>query len=64
VKVATKLQFNRALLREQIEVRTVGGVVTLSGTVSSHEHRALAERIASEVSGVVRVNNSLKVGGQ
>jgi len=62
MKVSTKLQFNRALLREQIEVRTVGGVVTLSGTVSSHANRELAAKVASEVSGVVRVNNALTVG--
>jgi len=62
MKVATKLQFNRALIREQIDVRTVGGVVTLSGTVSSSANRELAAKIASEVSGVVRVNNTLTVG--
>jgi serine/threonine protein kinase/osmotically-inducible protein OsmY len=62
MKVSTKLQFNRALLREQIEVRTVGGVVTLSGTVSSETKRELAAKVASEVSGVIRVNNTLKVG--
>ncbi|MCZ7566340.1 MAG: protein kinase [Burkholderiales bacterium] len=64
MKVATKLQFSRALMREQIDVRTVGGVVTLSGSVASHENRALAERIASGVSGVVRVQNALRVAGE
>jgi len=64
LKVASKLQFDRQLYKEQIATDVSGGVVTLTGTVSTAEKRALAGKVASEVSGVVRVNNNLKVAGQ
>jgi osmotically-inducible protein OsmY len=64
LKVASKLQFNRELLKEQITTKVSGGVVTLTGTVSTHAKRELAGKIAAQVSGVVRVNNDLKVAGQ
>ena len=63
-KVASKLQFNRQLYKEQITSDVSGGVVTLTGTVSSAAKRELAENVVREVSGVVRVNNKLKVAGQ
>jgi len=62
--VASKLQFNRELYKEQITADVSGGVVTLTGTVSTQAKRELAEKVAREVSGVVRVNNKLKVAGQ
>jgi serine/threonine protein kinase/osmotically-inducible protein OsmY len=64
LKVASKLQFNRELLKEQITTKVSAGVVTLTGTVSTQAKRELAEKVAGEVSGVVRVNNNLKVAGQ
>ncbi len=64
LKVASKLQFNRDLFKEQIVADVSGGVVTLTGTVSTQEKREMAGRVAGEVSGVVRVNNNLKVAGQ
>ena len=64
VKVSTKLQFTKALMREKIAVSGKRGTVTLSGNVSSASHVALAGRIASEVEGVTCVNNLLKVGPQ
>jgi len=64
LKVASKLQFNRELYKEQITADVSGGVVTLTGTVSTQAKRALAEKVAREVSGVVRVNNKLKIAGQ
>jgi osmotically-inducible protein OsmY len=64
IKVASKLQFNRDLYKEQITAKVSGGVVTLTGTVSTQAQRDLAGTVAGEVSGVVRVNNDLKVAGQ
>jgi len=63
-KVAAKLQFTRALLQEAITTKVSGGVVTLTGTVSTPEKRELAAKVVSEVAGVVRVNNDLRVAGQ
>lgn len=62
IKVATRLQWNKALLREKIDVKVTGGVATLSGNVSIREHVALAGRIAAETEGVSCVNNMLTVG--
>lgn len=62
LKVASKLQFNKTLLREKIHVKAVGGIVSLSGNVSSKDHIALAGKLAAEVQGVQCVNNFLKVG--
>jgi hypothetical protein len=62
IKVGSKLQFNKALLRETIDVKSSGGIVTLSGNVSTPEQIELAAKLASEVSGVLCVNNFLKVG--
>jgi hyperosmotically inducible protein len=46
-----------------IDVDANQGVVSLSGTVTSEASRAKAAEIARGVSGVVRVENQLKVGG-
>lgn len=62
MKLSTKLQFNKALLREKIEVKVSGGIATLSGNVSSPEHIALAAKLAAETDGIHCVNNFLKVG--
>ena len=64
LKVASKLQFNRELYKEQITADVSGGVVTLTGTVSTPAKRELAGKIAGEVSGVVRVDNNLKVASE
>lgn len=61
-KVAAKLQFNKALLREKIDVKTTAGVVTLSGNVTAKGQIALAGKLAAQVSGVRAVNNYLQVG--
>ncbi len=61
-KVSAKLQFNRSLAREQIDVKSSGGVVTLSGNVLSHDRIALAGKVAGDVGGVRCVINLLKVG--
>lgn len=62
IKLSSSLQFNKALLREKIEVRVRGGVATLNGSVSSEEHAILAGRLAAEASGINCVNNLLQVG--
>lgn len=61
-KVAVKLQFSKALLREKIDVKTSGGVVTLSGNVSTKDKIALAVKLARQVSGVRSVTSYLQVG--
>lgn len=62
IKVTSKLKFNKALLRENIQTRTNGGIVMLYGNVSTAEHAKLAAKLASEVGGVRCVNNYLVVG--
>jgi osmotically-inducible protein OsmY len=62
LKVSTKLQFNKKLLREKIDVKANQGIVTLSGSVSSAELVSLAGQLAAETSGVVKVINGLRVG--
>ena len=64
MKVVSKLQFNRQLMREKIDVKANQGIVTLSGNVSSAELAALAGKLAAEASGVLKVNNALRVGAQ
>ena len=44
-----------------IDVNTTGGLVTLAGTVNSHEEVAKAMRIALETDGVVKVISTLQV---
>jgi serine/threonine protein kinase/osmotically-inducible protein OsmY len=64
IEVATKLQFNRELFKEEITANVLGGVVTLTGTVSTQAKRELAGKVVREVAGVLGVNNNLKVAGQ
>ena len=47
-----------------ISIRSYKGVVTLSGTVSSHVPRERAGRIAKATDGVVAVNNLLVVAAE
>jgi serine/threonine-protein kinase len=63
-KVAAKLQFNRELFKEEITAKVSGGVVTLTGTVSTQAKRELAGKVVREVAGVLGVNNNLEVAGQ
>lgn len=62
IKVSTKLQFNKKLLRTVIKVEAHDGVVSLSGNVPSKDLIAEAERTAKAVEGVRGVKNYLKVG--
>lgn len=61
-KLSTKLRWNKALMRENIQTKVNGGIATLSGTVSTLEFSRLAARLASEVNGVRCVSNQLVVG--
>jgi hypothetical protein len=61
-KLSTKLKWNKALMRENIQTKVNGGIATLSGTVSTLEFSRLAARLAAEVTGVRCVSNQLIVG--
>ena len=61
--VKTGLVKDPGLSALRIDVNTVKGEVTLKGEVDSAAARERAERIASAVTGVVKVNNSLSIKG-
>ncbi|HET7833621.1 MAG TPA: BON domain-containing protein [Gallionella sp.] len=60
-KVKAAIFAEPSLKSLQINVDTVRGVVTLSGSVDSQESSGLAVQLASAVAGVKRVNNHLKL---
>ncbi len=60
--VVHALDASQALKNDLITAATVQSEVTLAGTVSSDASKKLAESIASEVQGVSKVHNNLKVG--
>lgn len=62
IKVSTRLRFNKALMRETIQTKTNGGIVTLHGYVSTADHARLAAKLAAEVGGVRCVSNFIVVG--
>jgi hypothetical protein len=59
--VVHALDSSQALKNELITAATMQGEVTLSGTVASDSNLKLAETIASQVAGVTKVNDNLKV---
>ena len=59
--VKTRLLADEMTKSRHIHVRTVAGVVTLRGTVSSDAIASAATRIAAGTSGVKGVRNRLKV---
>ena len=59
--VKSKLVADRASNLTRVDVDTTNHVVSLNGVVESPEQRRRAEELASEVSGVRRVNNNLQV---
>ena len=61
-KVGVRLQYNKALLTEKIEVEADDGVVILSGNVSTKDKIDLAVNLARTIDGVKMVDNRLKVG--
>lgn len=62
VKLASKLQFSKTLLREKVNVKVTGGAAMLWGGLSSAEAVAAAVRLASQTGGIRCVDNRLKVG--
>jgi hyperosmotically inducible protein len=63
-KVKAKLLADEEINPFQIDVDTVGGVVTLGGKVGSEEVSAKAVKIAEGTEGVVKVNNVMQIAGQ
>lgn len=45
----------------KMNVKTTNGVVTLSGTVDSQDHKDKAEKLSASVKGVKSVKNELKI---
>ena len=62
VKLGAKLQFNKALLGEQISAKVSGGVAMLSGRVSAPGMVQAAVKLAGETEGIRCVQNFLEVG--
>ena len=62
MKVQAQYFLDQTIKGRQIEVNTRGGVVTLTGSVTSALEKQQAEQIARETDGVRRVVNQLTVG--
>ena len=62
--VKTRLLLNEHTGGLDINVDSMNGVVTLSGTVESEEESALAEQIAKNADDTRKVNNRLQVKTQ
>ncbi|HVH98609.1 MAG TPA: BON domain-containing protein [Enhygromyxa sp.] len=60
-KIGTQLMADPDVRRFNIDVDVIDGVVYLSGVVHDQEAKEAAERIASNVDGVVRVQNELTI---
>ncbi|HEY8204364.1 MAG TPA: BON domain-containing protein [Pyrinomonadaceae bacterium] len=60
--VKAEIAKSRSLAGMDIQVEVSGGVVTLSGTVSSQARKKLAVRIASRVKGTKRVVDRITIG--
>ncbi len=60
--VVHALDASQPLKNDLITAATIQSEVTLSGTVSDQASRQLAESITSQVAGVTKVNNNLKIG--
>jgi hyperosmotically inducible periplasmic protein len=59
--VKAKLVADKAANLTRVDVDTTQQVVSLNGIVESRAQKARAEELASQVSGVRRVNNNLQV---
>ena len=60
--VVHALDASQALKNDLITAATIQSEVTLSGTVASESNKELANSIASQVPGVTKVHDNLKVG--
>src|SRR6185295_5839272 len=61
IAVQAKLVRDHASHFPRINVETEHGVVNLSGVVKTDSQRTQAEYLASQVDGVVKVNNNLEI---
>ena len=61
IAVQAKLVRDHASHFPRINVETERGVVNLSGVVKTDSQRIQAEHLASQVEGVVKVNNNLQI---
>lgn len=59
-KVKAALVGTQGIDSADINVKTVGGVVTLNGTVDNDAQVALAGKVAAGIDGVQQVQNNLK----
>jgi hyperosmotically inducible protein len=59
--VKSKLAADRIGSLTRVDVDTTRQVVSLNGVVESPEQKAHAEQLASQVSGVKKVNNNLQI---
>ncbi|HZH85440.1 MAG TPA: BON domain-containing protein [Phototrophicaceae bacterium] len=59
--VKSKLAADKLGSLTRIDVDTTRQVVSLNGIVESPEQKARAEQLASQVSGVKKVNNNLQI---
>jgi hyperosmotically inducible protein len=60
-KIKSKMALDDTVQAASINVDTVGGVVTLSGTVRSEAERTKAVQLARETEGVTSVNDKLVI---
>jgi hypothetical protein len=60
-KIKSKMALDDTVRAAAINVDTVGGVVTLSGTIRSEAERAKAVQLARETAGVTSVNDRLVI---
>ncbi|MDR5749979.1 MULTISPECIES: BON domain-containing protein [unclassified Caballeronia] len=63
-KVKAELLGAKNVKSTHVHVKTVRGVVSLTGTVPSAEDRTAAEDVVSKVSGVTHVKNHLKIAAE
>jgi osmotically-inducible protein OsmY len=59
--VENSYNFKKHLANDGISVKSVDGVVTLSGNVSQDYHKTLAEATAADIPGVQSVRNDIRV---
>ena len=59
--VKAKMAEDKSVAATSISVETLNGTAQLSGFAKTAEERAMAERLAREVSGVRAVNNAIVV---
>lgn len=63
IEATIRARFNASSVLDgsTLSVESVGGVVTLRGSVSAYAARDHAERLAADVNGVDRVSNQIQI---